>query len=65
MRIPILPNEIRVVIWDLAAHGNTNKQIFDLILEKAAPYVNSEEQLTRCIGSIVGQHTKGYRPHQT
>ncbi len=51
----ILPKELREKIINYFQQGYSSLEVFDSILEKAAPYVKSESQLSRCIASLKGR----------
>ena len=50
---------------DLMDQGHDNISINLAISLRAAEYVKSEKQLTRCISTIRGHHNKGRRPCKT
>jgi hypothetical protein len=65
MKKSILPYEMRVEVMDLMDQGHDNISINGAISLRAAEYVKSEKQLTRCISTIRGHHNKGRRPSKT
>lgn len=65
MKPPILPDELRMKIWNYKDNGYKNKDIVDLVEDEAEPYVRSRRQLVRCVGSIVAKHTLGQKPRRT
>ena len=62
MSKPILPYDLRVKIMELDAQGYSTDEISAINRDEAEPYVSSEKQLRRCIASIKGQRTKGFKP---
>jgi len=53
----ILPKSLRDKIFDLFEQGGSTVEIFDSVFDEAKKYVDSNEQLARCISSIKGKHT--------
>jgi hypothetical protein len=62
MSTHVFPKEIREKITNYFKNGYSSLEVFDSILEKAAPYVKSQSQLSRCIASLKGKATKGTKP---
>ena len=56
LNIPILPDKLRRKIRELSDEGYSTIDIFDLVLDESNQYVDSQEQLSRCITSIISKH---------
>jgi len=54
---PILPDDLRIKIATLIDNGLSTIDIYDDIIEEAAPHAESEDQVTKCISSIRGKVT--------
>ena len=50
---PILPDNLRNKIRELSDKGHSTIEIFDFVIDGSAEYVDSHEQLTRCISAII------------
>ncbi len=55
MAQPVLPDSLREKIADLFEDGLSSVEIFDTVHDEASQYVDSHEQLTRCIASMQGK----------
>lgn len=53
----ILPKSLRDKIFGLFEQGGSTVEVFDSVFDEAKKYVDSNEQLARCISSIKGKHT--------
>jgi hypothetical protein len=52
MSTHVLPEELREKIANYFQQGYSSLEVFDSILEHAAPYVKSDSQLSKCIASL-------------
>ena len=59
--MPILPDEIRVEVWDYFDQGYSNEEIIEKIRKKAEPYLELTQDLNRCIAAIKGHRSKGHK----
>lgn len=50
---PILPDDLRNRIRELFDKGHSTIEIFDFVIDESVKYVDSHEQLTRCISAII------------
>jgi len=50
---PILPDDLRNRIRELSDKGHSTIEIFDFVIDESVKYVDSHEQLTRCISAII------------
>ena len=57
MNEPILPKYVREKIATLSDQGYSTIDIFDSVLDEAKDYVDSHDQLSRCISSITKNKT--------
>jgi hypothetical protein len=55
----ILPNNLRTKIRELSDKGHNTIEIFDSVIDEATEYVDSHEQLTRCISAITKKSSSG------
>lgn len=49
---------------DLSTHKHTPAEIENVIMDEVEGFVNSEEQLIRCIKSIINKKNQGFRPNK-
>jgi hypothetical protein len=59
MSKPILPDNLRNRIRELSDQGRSTIEIFDSVIDESAEYVDSHEQLTRCISAIIRKRSSG------
>jgi len=59
MAQPVLPDSLREKIAGLFEDGRSSVEIFDAVFDEATPYVDSHEQLTRCIAALKGKISPG------
>ena len=64
MSKPILPYNLRVKITELDEQGYSTDQIEEMLYDEAKSYLKPNQSLKRCIASIKGQRTKGYKPRK-
>jgi hypothetical protein len=55
----ILPDNLRSRIRQLSDKGYNTIEIFDSVIDEATEYVDSHEQLTRCISAITKKSSSG------
>jgi hypothetical protein len=64
MAKPVLPDDIRIYVMNQLDNREKISTILDNI--RKMPNLPSDltpDRLSRCVSSIKGQHTKGFRPH--
>ena len=54
---PKLPDSLRAKIMELFGQGYTSVEIFEKVADEAKAYVDSQEDLARCIAGIKGKFT--------
>ena len=59
MAKPILPDNLRGRICELYDKGHSTIEIFDSVIDESVEYVDSHEQLTRCISRITRKRSSG------
>jgi len=59
MAQPVLPDSLRKKIAGLFEDGRSSVEIFDAVFDEATSYVDSHEQLTRCIAGLKGKISPG------
>jgi hypothetical protein len=52
---PILPESLREKIVNFFEQGFSSVEIYDAVIEESKPYVESHEQLMRCLSSLKGK----------
>jgi hypothetical protein len=62
---PILPESLREKITNLFEQGFSSVEIYDAVIEESKPYVESHEQLMRCLSSVKGKVTLKIKTKKT